>query len=519
MRASTCSPHHFFLTQRLGHELGGRVDLLVAAAGRQRSVDDALRALGAALGGPRPITYATLANLGLTRVLDVLGPQVARRVRARAISADTLFAWLARWLHSPVDRAAVAAERRAVDVLVVGAGMAGLAAAEVLIERGLSVLVVEASNRAGGRAARSQNAAPMFETGASWLHSGSTNPLTPIANALGFDVRDADGPLHVYGAGETTAAGARYLDLEDRIADRISDDRAGHFGAVTRAHDPWDQLVLVGLGPLSMGVEPDELSAHDFLQLAPEIGDRLVAEGLDRLVGAYAHGVPIRFGAPVQRLQWRPDGVRASTPHGTIDARAAIVTVSTGVLASGAIAFEPELPAAHVDRLAALPMGVLEKVLLRLDEDALAHVAPMTTARELFDHHGVEWLLRPFGRPVAVALVGGRRARTLLARDDEHVVRELVPGLSRILGRPVGDRIRVAVVTRYCQDENSFGSYSATRRGRLGARRPLPPLGAMHFAGEAWDEVWGTTLAGAWSSGRTAARTIAGALRRRPRAA
>lgn len=509
MRASTCSPHHALLVRRLGVDLGGRLDGLLGARSSRGLAED-LGQLAAALGGGRPITYAALCALGLTPILDALGPDVARRVRARRLDAYTLFARLHRRLVAPATTAPVAPE-----VLIVGAGMAGLAAAEVLVERGVSVAIVEAASRAGGRAARAPHAAPLFETGASWLHSGDTNPLTSVAEHLGFDVRDADGPQHVFGAGESIAAGARYLEREDLLADRIrhANDRFAH------PSDPWDHLVLLGLGPLSLGVEPEEVSAHDFLHLAPEIGDRLVVEGLDHVVGAYAHGLDIRFDTPVSRIERHPNGIRAHTPRGAIDARAVIVTVSTGVLASGAITFAPELPTAYHDRFAALPMGVLEKVMLRFDDRVLEGVVPMSVARQLLDPHGVEWLLRPFGRPVAVALVGGRRARVLLGQDDEHVVRALVPGLEHIVGRPVGAHVQRAVVTRYCQDPLFGGSYSAARSGSERARRPLAPLGALHFAGEAWNERWGTTLAGAWASGRRAAREVVSQLRRVPRAA
>src|SRR5688572_17243179 len=142
------------------------------------------------------------------------------------------------------------------EVLVIGAGIAGLAAARALMERSVDVQVIEAGEIAGGRAALAHERLGL-ELGPSFLHAGERNPLTPIARELGFELIPVDGPELCFGLGDPNTAGravlARAQELEARIeaeAERGNDVPAAELFI---RRDEYDDLAQAMIGPLSMG--------------------------------------------------------------------------------------------------------------------------------------------------------------------------------------------------------------------------------------------------------------------------
>ena len=245
-----------------------------------------------------------------------------------------------------------------VDVVVIGAGLAGLGAATALRDAGRSALVLEASDRIGGRAWTTYPGAlggVWFDMGAVWLHSAEINPLVPIARAAGDPLLRSD-ELRVertfVGTREATAeeyadyAGA-WQRFEDRAAEmlRTRDDVPMAEVARSMPDDPWAVTVETWEGPIICVASADEFSLRDWHRNVLS-GSNLVPQGG---IGAFVarrlgEGLDIRLRTPVTRVIWGGSGVAVETPRGTVTARSAIVTVSTGVLGAGAIAFDPPLP-------------------------------------------------------------------------------------------------------------------------------------------------------------------------------
>lgn len=416
------------------------------------------------------------------------------------------------------------------DVVVIGAGLAGLGAATALRRRGVRAVVLEAAERIGGRAWTTHPAAlggVWFDMGAVWLHSAETNPLVPIAQAAGDTLLRSDElRRRCVFLGSRPATPAEEADYEDafiryeHMADRLLRDLPDAPLATVADHmpgDPWALTVEAFEGPVVCVAEPEAFSLRDWRTNALE-GSNLVPQGG---IGAFVarrlgEGLDVRLGTPVTRLRWNGPGGRvvAETARGEVSAQAAIVTVSTGVLAAGSIAFDPALPAAVQDCVAALPMGLAMKVVLRaagpdrLDLPPHAMVARQVTRR---GDRLVPFQCWPHGRDYVQAWIGGAVAWDLARAGEAAAVDFALERLRTIFGARV-DRLFAGgarLVTRWDADPFVRGAYSWVAVGQADMRRRLgEPVGDGHlfFAGEACHDGLAGTLAGAWLSGEAAAQ-------------
>jgi monoamine oxidase len=217
----------------------------------------------------------------------------------------------------------------------------------------------------------------------------------------------------------------------------------------------------------------------------------------------------------VTRLRWNGPGGRvvAETPHGSVSAKAAIVTVSTGVLAAGTIAFDPALPAPVQDCVDALPMGLAMKVAMRATGPDRLDLPPYSTVARQVSRRGdrlVPFQCWPHGRDYVQSWIGGSVAWDLARAGEAAAVDFTLERLRAIFGGRVDPLFRGGghLVTRWDADPFVLGAYSWVPVGQADARRRLgQPQGDGHllFAGEACHVGLAGTLAGAWLSGEAAA--------------
>lgn len=406
------------------------------------------------------------------------------------------------------------------DVLVVGAGVAGIAAARTLHARGLTCLVLEAKDRIGGR---TYTDATGFDHGASWLHQANDNPLTAFAEALGFETVDHDKLrqrlLFTEGRFATTAERGAFATAEDRFwrvieaaaadgaPDRPASDAAPQGGR-------FDALVAHWEGAQIYAAELSRMSLHDFAATSLDGPNLLLRRGLGTLVSTLAEGLPIRLNAPVAQLDWGGSGVEASGAFGRIRARAAIITVSTGVLAQASIAFTPGLPAQTQDAIKVLPLGLLTKLSFPIPPGALPEFGAFASLRRDIAGPGdrpISWIARPFGAPVLLAFIGGSLAWEL-SRVGKHAAEAHARAeFAHVFGAEAAKALGPPIITDWGEDPAFFGSYSHAIPGAQAARRVLAePLadGRLIFAGEACHPRFAATVAGAWLSGEDAAQFI-----------
>jgi monoamine oxidase len=418
------------------------------------------------------------------------------------------------------------------DVIVIGAGLAGLGAATRLRELGLRCVVLEASQRIGGRAWTthpSELGGVWFDMGAVWLHDAEHNPLVPIAQAAGDTLLRSDELRQertFIGSRLATpaecedydAAWPRYEAATDRLLDRLGDVSLAE---VTKhlPDDPWAPTVEAWEGPVICVADADRFSARDWRRNALG-GSNLVPQGgigsfVARRLG---QGLDIRLNTPVTVLRWEGKGgrVTAETPNGALTAQACIVTVSTGVLASGALRFDPGLPPATLACIEALPMGLAMKVALRATgPDRLDLPLHCSVDRQVPASGGVLMPFQcwPFGRDYVQGWIGGTPAWDLARAGDGAAADFALGQLRDLFGSRVdrlfGDGGRL--VTHWEADPWMQGAYSYVSPGNADARAQLAePLGDGHlvFAGEACHVGFTGTVAGAWISGQDAASGI-----------
>lgn len=413
------------------------------------------------------------------------------------------------------------------DVLVIGAGAAGIAAARALMAAGRRVLVLEARPRPGGRAATDHSLGAPFDLGAAWLHVADRNPLVPLAGELGVRLVDSDAVRQ-----ETTFIGERRATPEElaeyeaawQAFARAIIDRAAAGGpdvgvaAVAPSGGPWDATVAAWQGPIISAWELDTMSLQDFAANSLEGRNLLPDGGLGALVVRLAEGLPIRCGAVVERLRWGGQEAVAEGAFGTLRARAVICTLPTAVLLEGPLRFDPPLPAEVLQAASDLPLGAVAKVGLRAaGSDRLGLPDFASVDRQVAPGETLVTMnFWAFGRDHVTCYLGGAAAAALEREGDaalEAFAREEV-------ARRFGARARTvfrpgALVTRWLRDPFSRGVYSHARIGRAAARQVLAaPLagGRLCLAGEACHPTLSGTVGGAWLTGEAAARHALAAL-------
>jgi monoamine oxidase len=408
-------------------------------------------------------------------------------------------------------RAATAAP----DVLVIGAGGAGLTAARELTAQGVSVLVLEARDRIGGRAFTENSLGVTWDRGCSWLHASNVNPWMNYARQNGFEILEDAYPRHVYeGArrvseSETTGFRAVTERMEREL------DRAGRRGLDIPAEaaftqetiaDPWYALAMDDLTAWE-GVEPSNFSALDSWQYDANGADFVIPRGYGTLLAHYAKSVDVSLNTPVTRIGWGGRGVAADTAAGRVSARVAVVALPSAVVAEGAVVFTPHLPAEVLQAHHDLPLGILDKIALRFKKNVFPSEGTEFLQMKRDDGRGLNYLTRHWENNVCIGFAAGRLARELEGAGEAAAIGHAVDELTAMLGGDVRKQFDKGVATAWAADPFARGAYSHCVPGRYGARRILTqPVGdRIVFAGEHTEQAAYGTLHGAHLSGIRAA--------------
>lgn len=404
------------------------------------------------------------------------------------------------------------------DIVVIGAGAAGIAAAHALKAAGRSAIVLEARGRIGGRAFTDASLGPAYDAGAMFIHWAERNPWVGIARELGVATASES-----WGGDFRLFVDGRPMPEADRQR------RRGAFGRIDRlletadlaARDQSVAELLGGLGPetgpiassgllLSIGEEAPRISARDYQRLWA--GDDLVVpSGYGNLVTRSGAGLDIRLGEPVSAIRWDGPGVVVTSRSGELRANACIVTVPLGVLKAGAIRFTPALPAATRDALAGIGMGALTKIALKVEGERFG-VTPGTSLLEAGSPARLmNFDLFPDGKDLVIGYCGGDYARELSRAGPAEARAHATDLLARMLGEDIRKAVTAASFPAWWTDPFSLGSYSVCLPGHDGAREALarPVGGRLWFAGEATAGGGAMTVGGATLAGRTAAMAAA----------
>lgn len=416
-----------------------------------------------------------------------------------------------------------------VDVLIVGAGVAGLAAARLLGQHGLRCLVLEAADVIGGRlrTARRPGWQIPIELGAEFVHgrpaptlalgAGSVE-LVPVAE---HRVRAGaePGPMpDTWPRFAAALAGARHGPPPGSVADYL--ERA----KLPATEAELVRLIVEGYHAGSIEEVSARVVAEDAGTTAQNFKQYRTARGYDHVLTCLEHGlahrdVTLSLQSRVTRIEWSRGHVQLELegPAGPrrVSAARCIVTVSLGVLQASGIGFFPR-PPAFAGALPLLGMGHALRVILRLDRDLW--VPPCEGKEVTFVHvpeaaFGTLWREQRAGQVQVTAWAGGPQALELSRLTTEELVDAALASLARATRTEAGACQRALLEAHhhdFNRDPLTRGGYSFVRPGGEGAARQLaePCEETLFFAGEALDLQFPGTVAGALGSGEHSARRL-----------
>jgi monoamine oxidase len=407
-----------------------------------------------------------------------------------------------------------------VDCIIVGAGAAGIAAARRLAAAKRSFIVVEASNRIGGRCfAETTSFGVPFDRGAHLIYNPDSNPLTQLAPRTGLNIYPAT-------LAQRIRIGRRFArdgELEDFLAATVRANR-GIADAARKADidaaralpndlGDWKSTVEFALGPYNAGKDLGDISATDLSRSVDRDNGAYCRQGFGALLAKLAEGIPVQLDTAVKVVDIvnRGTKVEAATTRGSITGRTMIITASTNVLASGRIKFDGELPKRHLDALDKLKLGSFDHIALELPGNPLGLQRDDLMFEKSSGPRTGGLLANVSGTPISIVDVGGRFGRELAARGDKAMVEFAVEWLSGLFGADVKKALKRTQVTQWDKDPWALGAFAVASPGAAGARRVLmePLRGRVFFAGEAIHETQWGTVGGAWESGTRAADMVA----------
>ncbi len=404
-----------------------------------------------------------------------------------------------------------------VEVAVVGAGAAGLAAARTLREAGVGFALLEASHRIGGRA-YTEEVAPgtPFDLGCHWLHSASRNPFVAIADELGiaYTKEGFSRGLCRDGAWASDAEVQRGMDFFDdcfkAIHEAAQQGREASLADVTERESEWTPLFDY-LISLWSSLDSDQVSVMDFDNYVDTEENWPVKDGYGTLIARWAGDTQVALNSAVREIDWSGRKLRLTTPRGELRAERVIITVSTGILGGGDIRFTPALPDWKQAAIAALPLGNHNRICLIFERNVFGPEHARGALVTSGDSEPMHLRIRPFGFDYVVGMTGGRFADWLERAGTEASADLAKEYLASAFGSDIAKQVARSNVTAWRGDPWVRGAYAAASPGQAHQRAALarPIDERLFFAGEATSPDFFSTAHGAYLTGIATAKTIA----------
>lgn len=418
------------------------------------------------------------------------------------------------------------------DVIVIGAGMSGLAAAKDLQSKGKKVILLESQNAIGGRTVTDRSLGVPLDLGASWIHGVNKNPIAAIASNLNL----ATSPTNYDAIQRYDYDGREITDTEDTLVDKNYSTLMSAVSKAQRAAKQ-DQSLGVTINSLnatktytpfeqraiqySVNTEIEHDYAADVSVMSLKYWDQdsdfggqdvLITQGYDQITSYLASGLDIRLSTIVTEINYAKTTVSVMTSNGTYTAPKVIITTPLGVLKKGVIKFTPSLPASYTSAISRLGMGLLNKLYLRFPYKFWNNQEQLLGYIGLEKGRWAEWydLQHVTNQPILLGFNAASFAATAEAYTDQQTVASAMNVLRTIYGAASPDPLGYKI-TRWGKNSWSFGSYSYVALGSSPSDCDVFTKSInsrLYFAGEHTNRAYIGTVHGAYLSGLRASGQI-----------
>ena len=408
------------------------------------------------------------------------------------------------------------------DVVVIGAGAAGLSASAELVRRGISFVCIEGMNRIGGRCYTDMSTFGVpADHGAHWLHGHAQNEIAIFGKKHKdkFKIYKEPDRSVVYD-GKSKVNENKLWNIYKKI-EKIRE---------TSSDKPFMDLIPEKIKKndwfdtahkASMARDFGEFSTYDdnnnWYDPGWDSGNALCREGYGTLLAYYRKDVPVKLNTIVSEIKWGGKGVQVVTNKGTINAKACIVTVSAGVLKAEKIKFTPALPPRKYEALESVSMTVSNRVLMQLKKKFYGKFKNDTNFYIKCNSNGAKspetiayGLLKMSGTNVSLFGISGQFSKDLENEGSEAMIDFVLNKLKSTYGSEFYEKYFIkAIATGWANNPFTLGAYSGGVPGKSKKRRDIKlPVGdRIFFAGEATAGAF-STVHGANRSGIRAATDL-----------
>jgi monoamine oxidase len=417
------------------------------------------------------------------------------------------------------------------NVIIIGAGISGLAAARTLADKNINVMILEARNRIGGRMWTDSSLGVPLDLGASWIHGINGNPIAELAkkfNAKTIPTNDDNGIIYRADGREMTSAEfskmerlyeSIYEEVEE-IGEEADDDMPLQeaFDMVIAERDLSKQelqelnLYIQYETSLEYAADLKDLSLWEWDSDEEFSGAHVIfPHGYNQITNGLAQGLDIRLNTEVKLIKYSQNGIEVETNNGIFTSEKVVVTIPLGVLKQAEVKFEPPLPSSKQESINRINMGVLNKVYLKFPKIFWDDVENISYVGEW-----ALWLNYAAynGEPILLAFHGGDKGWALEEFSDDEILKSAMQTLRFLYGDDIPEP-ESFLITRWGKDKFSYGAYSHIPPFASGDDFDVlfePVDDVLFFAGEATSRKYFATVHGAYLSGVEAGELVIGNL-------
>ena len=420
------------------------------------------------------------------------------------------------------------------EVVVIGAGAAGLAATDTLLKNGISTMCIEANNRIGGRALTDNSIFGVpYDVGAHWIQNSKDNPFREYGEQVkdeGFEVYKPptkwgedryvvyDGTQNVTGTKSEDDLWKLYEEIENNMYNAaLAGKDIPASDVVVRKDSEWFETAHQALGAYEGAKDYKDISCVDWANYPPYSISWYCKQGYGALLSHRWKHLPVQFNTTVESVDWNNKNIKISTSNGDIVAKKCIITVSNGILSSDQINFLPNLPAEKMESIHKISMGVYNHVAMTFHPDFFKEIGIRTIDTYLYykikgsnpSPRGMAGLMNISGSNLCYFDTGGDFAIELEKEGSEAQIDFTTSELKSLFGSKIDRYLKKSHATQWGNNKYTLGSYAAAEPGYAHLRETIriPLNEKLYFAGEATAHEY-ASVSGAHRSGIRAANEV-----------